>query len=426
MSKKTPPAGQLNVESRTIFHKDNLPILRGINTACVDMIYLDPPFNKNKKFTMPVGGKTETAYSDIFRRKDAKDEYVKSIQGENHELYAYLSGVNEFSNEYIYCYLVYMAVRLIECRRVLKDTGSLYLHCDPTMSHYLKVVLDCIFGEGRFRNEIVWYYTNASRGKKVLAKSHDVIFWYSKSDTYIFNRDEVLAPFDSGMTEWRYKKGGQAGKNMPKGKTPDDVYIMPSLNAMSAERTGYPTQKPLALIEKFILAGSREGDVVLDPFCGCATTCIAAEKWGRNWIGIDKGPFTYQEVSKRLQTLYSEQSGKSITHPLLLNGYVKAIRSTTPPRRSEDDQREIGYVYIIAHERTPGWLKVGIANDPVRRTHAFQTGCPFRAYKLLYAHPTPDYKEVERAIHKRFNAQGEWVQAEFEVVKDAIRAADKR
>jgi len=185
--------------------------------------------------------------------------------------------------------LCFLGIRLIEMHRILRPDGSLYLHCDPTASHYIKALLDAIFGRKNFRNEIIWYYKNASRGKKQFAKSHDVLFWFAKNaDSAVFNRESLLVPFDSGMTAWRYSRGGQKGKPAPKGKTPDDVIIMPSLNAMSKERTGYPTQKPLALYERIIEASTKPGDWVLDPFCGCATTPLAAERLGRKWIGMDE------------------------------------------------------------------------------------------------------------------------------------------
>ena len=120
-----------------------------------------------------------------------------------------------------------------------------------------------------------------------MPNSHDTLFWYNKTDNYVFNRKDILQPFDSKMTEWRYTKGGQKNKEMPKGKTPDDVITLPSINTMAKERTGYPTQKPIKLLERIIKASSNEGDIVLDPFCGCATTLIAAENLNRKWIGID-------------------------------------------------------------------------------------------------------------------------------------------
>ncbi len=155
---------------------------------------------------------------------------------------------------------------------------------------------------GVFRNEIVWHYANASRGKKQFAKSHDILLCYTKSEVYCFNRDDILVPFASGMTEWRYTKGGQAGKPMPKGKTPDDVISMPSLNAMAKERLGYPTQKPLALLERIIKASSNKDDIVLDPFCGCGTTVEAAKNLNRQFVGIDISSFAIDLVrDKRLK-----------------------------------------------------------------------------------------------------------------------------
>ena len=161
------PTMERNIQNRTIFCHDNLEILQGINSSCVDLIYLDPPFNTNKKFSAPIGSSAEGAdFPDIFREKDVKDEWLQSIKEDYDGLYQFLDGVKNLSNIvsdrknkhylYNYCYLAYMAIRLIECHRILKDTGSIYLHCDPTMSHYLKILLDIIFGEKNFRNEIVW------------------------------------------------------------------------------------------------------------------------------------------------------------------------------------------------------------------------------------------------------------------------------
>ena len=190
-----------------------------------------------------------------------------------------------------------MAVRLIPMRRVLAGTGSIYLHCDPTASHYLKLLMDAIFGKANFRNEVIWYYKNASRGKQQWAKAHDVIFWYSKSEKPIFNRSKILMPYENGMTAWRYKK---QGRTPPKGKPPDDVITLPSLNTMDSERLGYPTQKPLTLLEFVIQASSPPDGLVLDPFCGCGTAVHAAEKLGRRWAGIDISAFSIGLVRERI------------------------------------------------------------------------------------------------------------------------------
>ena len=169
-----------NVKNRTIFCKDNLEILRGFNSNSIDLIYLDPPFNKKKYFIAPVGSAAEGAdFHDYFRKGDVKEEWLGLIADQYPSLHNYIQGIGDIghiSNKY---YLCYMAVRIIEMRRVLKDTGSLYPHCDPLMSHYLKLLLDCIFGEGNFRNEVVWHYTGGGRSKSYFSRKHDIIFLFS-------------------------------------------------------------------------------------------------------------------------------------------------------------------------------------------------------------------------------------------------------
>ncbi|MGR3914451.1 MAG: DNA methyltransferase [Gammaproteobacteria bacterium] len=276
------------VKPNTIFTGDNLPILRGMDTSSVDLIYLDPPFNSKRDYAAPIGSAAAGAeFKDTWTLDDTDNAWWGEIAEINPALYKVIDASGAAGGKSDKAYCIYMAMRLLEMHRVLKATGSIYYHCDPTMSHAVKLVMDSIFGAKSFRNEVIWYYKNASRGKNLFAKSHDVVLWYSKSETYTFNRDDILAPFESGMTEWRYSKGGQSGAKMPKGKTPDDVFSIPALNTMAKERQGYPTQKPLALLKLIIQASSNEGGLVLDPFCGCATACVAAQHEGRNWIGID-------------------------------------------------------------------------------------------------------------------------------------------
>ena len=156
---------QANIKNRTIFCRDNLEVLQGIDSNCIDLIYIDPPFNKKKIFTAPIGSSAEGAeFRDIFREEDIKDEWIETIKQDQENVYSYLAGIKNYSNKYNYCYLCYMAIRLIEMHRILKSTGSMYLHCDTTMSHYLKLLLDCIFGEQEFRNEIIW---NTQFSKKI-------------------------------------------------------------------------------------------------------------------------------------------------------------------------------------------------------------------------------------------------------------------
>ena len=291
---------EINVVNRTLFHGDNLAFLRGINSGTVDLIATDPPFNKGKDFhATPDSLAAGARFQDRWTwHDDVHPEWVDRLEDDWPRVMGVINGSRLSYGDDMGAFLCFMGVRLIEMRRVLKPEGSLCLHCDPTASHYLKELLDAIFGRRSFRNEIVWHYKNASRGRKQFAKSHDVIFWYSRSpDAYVFNRDEVLVPYESGMTAWRYKK---QGKKPPAGKTPDDVVVMPSLNTMDKERTGYPTQKPLALYELIINAASNPGGWVLDPFAGCATTCVAAERRSRKWIGMDIWDRAHRTVLDRL------------------------------------------------------------------------------------------------------------------------------
>jgi site-specific DNA-methyltransferase (adenine-specific) len=276
------------MNTNRLYTGDNLYVLHGLNSGTADLIYLDPPFNTKRLYAAPVGSKAAGAsFKDMWTWKDVDEQYLDTLATHYPALARYIAGVGGVYSKAMMSYLTYMAQRVIEMHRILKDTGSLYLHCDPTASHYLKLLLDSIFGRKNFVNEIIWYYKNASRGKQRLAKAHDVILWYAKSSGYPFYKEAIVVPFESGMTQWRYARGGQAGKEPPKGKIPDDVFPLPSLNTMDKERTGYPTQKPLALLRWIVMMSSKEGDLVLDPFCGCATTCVAAQQLGRKWIGID-------------------------------------------------------------------------------------------------------------------------------------------
>ena len=295
----------------TLYHGDCLDVMNGWEAGCVDLIYLDPPFNSNANYNIIYGkdqaGKPRdepaqfTAFKDTwFWNVPARNRVDEISRAAGHPAHKAIKGLAEMLPETgMLAYLVYMADRIAAMHRVLKNNGSIYLHCDPTASHYLKTILDCVFGAENFINEVIWYYKNASRGKKTMAKSHDVIFWYAKGNKYTFRREHILQPYESGMTEWRYKK---MGKKPPKGKTPDDVITIPSLNTMDKERLGYPTQKPLTLIKRIIEASSNEGDIVLDPFCGCGTTAEAAYQLGRELIGIDISPYAITRIcSERLK-----------------------------------------------------------------------------------------------------------------------------
>ncbi|MGU9962995.1 MAG: DNA methyltransferase [Candidatus Halichondribacter symbioticus] len=287
----------------TLYTKDNLYILNGMNSETVDLIYLDPPFNSKRTWSAPIGSKAAGAsFKDMWTWQDVDEEYLNGLHKYPY-LVEYILSIGGIHGKSMMSYITYMTQRIIQMHRVLKDTGSLYLHVDPVASHYLKIVLDEIFGKDNFQNELIWYYKNASRGKKRHAKSHDIILYYSKSKKFTFNADEVLVPFESGMTAWSRIRDG---REMPKGKVPDDVLTIPAINGMAKERTGYPTQKPLALLHHIIQASSNKDEVVFDPFCGCATTCVAAQQLQRQWIGIDI-------EAQAVDLLVARLSGKSDT-----------------------------------------------------------------------------------------------------------------
>ena len=319
----------MNVKSRTIFCEDNYYILKGMDSNIIDLIYLDPPFNSNRKYTAPVGSKAKGAgFSDIFREEDVKNSWVKILEKHYKNLSIYLSAVKQTSNKSNYCYLVYMSIRLIEMHRILKDNGSIYLHCDSTMSHYLKQVLDIIFGEKNFRNHICWHYNKWTNSAKHFQKNTDAILFYTKTDNYVFNKEYIFTNYQKGIIEKGFttNKPRGVGRQLivydkekskeeiakkkydkiiyreQKGTVLSDNWDINYISSNSKERVGYPTQKPLALLDRIIKASSDEGDVVLDPFCGCATTCVSAELLDRQWIGIDVSKEAYRLVKSRLES----------------------------------------------------------------------------------------------------------------------------
>ncbi|MCP5379488.1 MAG: restriction endonuclease [Novosphingobium sp.] len=362
--------------SNTLYYGDNLHVLREhVRDGSVDLIYLDPPFNSNANYNIlfksPEGQDSDAqieAFEDTWHWNDtaetAFDEVMKSGNTAAFEL---LRAMRAFLGENdMMAYLAMMAVRLIELHRVLKPTGSLYLHCDPTASHYLKLLLDGVFGARQFRNEIVWERTNAHNMKTAaFTRSNDVIFFYTKSDHYSFNTiytdygPEQMKRFKADENGRLYKAENltfsSANKNRQfewRGTRPPEnrswgasleqleqwwaegrilkkrdgsprmdglkIYLdetkgkpvgtnwtdINRVGNTSGERLGYPTQKPLALLERIIAASSNEGDVVLDPFCGCGTAVHAAQKLGRQWIGIDVTHLAISLIEKRMKDAF--------------------------------------------------------------------------------------------------------------------------
>ncbi len=259
--------------------------MRGMNSESVDLIYLDPPFNSNSNYAAPIGSKAAGAeFQDTWSLNDLDIAWLDLIENRYPALNRVIQAAMTDSDK---SYLIYMAVRLLEMKRILKNTGSIYLHCDPTMSHYLKLVMDAIFGRNQFKNEVIWHYGLGGSSNRMYSKKHDVVLLYTKSKEYYFDKPQI-----------------KATSNMLKGKMKgiSDTWIdIPALNNMAKERTGYPTQKPLKLLERIIKASSNEGDIVFDPFCGCATTLVAADRLERQWIGIDISYKAVELVTERVK-----------------------------------------------------------------------------------------------------------------------------
>ncbi len=363
----------------TLYYGDNLPVLRKeIKDESVDLIYLDPPFNSqasyNVLFRSPTGEQSHAqieAFGDTWHwgheAESAFDEVVHGWNTNTIELLRALRSVLKEND--MMAYLCMMAIRILELHRVLKKTGTIYLHCDPTASHYLKLLMDSIFGTERFRNEIIWL-RSTPRGHAFtrFPSSHDTLLCYAKDDRCTWNAAAVFDAYDLddldekteekysltdpdgrryqltsllnpnpnrphltyeflGVTKvWRWTKDRMRSAHaeglviQPKpgavprfkryldeqrGKPIADVWTdIPPINSQAQERLGYPTQKPLALLERIVAASSNEGDTVLDPFCGCGTAVHAAQKLKRAWLGIDITHLAISLIEKRLNDAF--------------------------------------------------------------------------------------------------------------------------
>ena len=353
-----------NWKNQTIWTGDNLPIMRGMNSESVDLLYLDPPFNSKTDYSAPIGSKAAgAAFKDTWALSDVDVEWANLIEGKHPSIYRVLLAAMTDSDK---SYLIYMAARLLEMKRILKPKGSIYLHCDPTMSHYLKLLMDAVLGRSNFRNDIAWK-RKAGRGETQntairFGVTSDILLFYARSSETVLNRqyrpnnpayiaskfthvdhggrryhlDNLTSPSPRPNLVYEYK-----GYNPPKngwavsrermeqmdregrihfpsdksrrlrrirfldelrGETVDTLWDdLPPINSQAQERVGYPTQKPLALLGRIIQASSNEGDMVLDPFCGCATACIAAQRLNREWAGIDISSKAADLVQQRMR-----------------------------------------------------------------------------------------------------------------------------
>ena len=288
----------------------------------------------------PIGSPAAGAeFKDIWTDEDIKNEWHGQIAEQHEDLYQIIQASEAVYDKSMKIYLTAMAVRLFEMKRILKPTGSIYLHCDPTASHYLKMVMDSLFGKSNFRNEVVWYYKGNSISVKKYPAKHDILLYYAGNNATF---TPILIPY-AASTHRRYNHVDEDGRRykisalrdgkqekvyMGAGKKADDVWDIPLIRKKK-ERTGWPTQKPLALLERISKASSNEGDVVLDPFCGCATACVAAEKLQRKWIGIDISPSA--EVITKIRLEEASQQGALFSPIQISDVFVQS----EPPARTD-------------------------------------------------------------------------------------------
>ena len=376
-----------NWANQTVWTGDCLDIMRGMNSESVDLIYLDPPFNSEADYAAPIGSEAAGAeFKDTWGLDEIKLAWHGLIEEENPGLYRYLASVKDVHGKSMMAYLIYMSVRIMEMKRLLKPDGSIHLHCDDHARHYLKVIMDSIFGRNQFGVEITWQRTS-SKNDTVFGRVTDSIFCYGsepsddlanrlpldekylnknyryhgvhgrwrihdltakgtsggesgrlwrnfdpanyggrhwsppKTGEYAKYLDEILTPgylsikgvhqrldflHENGFIYYPKKKDGFPGLVrylMPQqSKIPTNLWTdIPPVSSSSIENTDYPTQKPIALVRRILQAYTKPGDVTLDPFCGCATACIAAEVEGRDWVGIDIAPKAAELVALRMQ-----------------------------------------------------------------------------------------------------------------------------
>jgi len=322
----------------TFYHGDCLFVLKhDITRESVDLIYLDPPFFTGK---VQKGTKKWQPEAMELSFEDSKRFWSEKADEMREKSPAWLRHIAIKRPDFA-SYLWYMMDRLNACHKILKNTGSIYLHCDYRASHYLKMVMDEIFGDDKFRNEIVWHYTSGGVSKRRFAKKHDILFFYSKSDRYYFEQQKYKRFLDKSKgydPRIEYFKDEESGRDYRVNIMPDVWTDIGIISPNSFERFGYPTQKPEALLERIIKASSNEGDLVLDPFCGCGTAVIVASKLNRKFIGIDIHPTAFEVIKNRGHELFAESRyiSRDLDEALTMNprqfeGWVNEYYKATKP-----------------------------------------------------------------------------------------------
>ena len=393
-----------NFPDNVLYELDNLDVLRGMNSETVDLIATDPPFNTKRNRSGTAGFYVDNwkwgdtgKLPDQWAWNEVHPVWLEQIKDDNPALYEVIEAARACHGEDIAAFLCFLSVRLLECHRVLKPAGSIYLHCDHTASGYIRMAMDAVFGAKNFRNEIVWCYTGPSNTKRWFPRKHDTIFLYTKGDEWTFNSEAVLVAYNEKYVQ-RFSKqyneradkssifsgGHNTERNQElarQGKVPEDWWPEFSpVGRIASERTGSPDQKPLALYERIILASSNPGDLVLDPFAGCATTIIAARKHNRRWIGIDRRTDARFHVVMRIMNIKAQDAEELRTKRPDLSDYLDsqfarydAHYRTKAPERTDTGETAAPVLDPVwrpmAYEQ-PAWQRLNHAEmrDILQRT----------------------------------------------------------
>ena len=344
---------RLNFKNRTLYHGDNLDFLRGMNSETVHLIATDPPFKKQRDFHDRKG-----EFSDKWSwDKDIHPDWLESLYDDWRTVYEVIDAAKHAYGQDMGAFLCFMAVRLIEMRRILRPDGSLYLHIDHTAHAWMKCLLDAVFGPKNFVNEIVWLYKTGGTSKRWFGRKHDTILFYGKTRNYIFNplKDKSYLSHKYGfsnVTIMQDKRGPYTLIGMR------DYWDIPALRGNQPETVGFPTQKPLALYERIIKASSNEGDMVLDPFCGCATTCVAAEKLGRQWVGMDRWPKAPDVILERLEKEGLSAADLEAARQLGMLHKGDVTLETAPPTRTDAGEETVPYLKLKTPIPKEPWEKL--------------------------------------------------------------------
>ena len=366
--------GVANFPNRVLYQGDNLAFLRGMNSESVHLIATDPPFNKGKDFhatpdSLADGASFQDRWRwvddtrDATKRADVHPAWMKLISEQHPAVWGIIESSKHSAGYDMAAFLCWLGVRLLEMHRILRPDGSLYLHIDHKAHAYVKCLLDAIFGNGEgnkpgFRNEIVWAYTGPGVATRWFPRKHDTLLFYTKSNKWVFHPQFV--PHKSGLhndgTVFNKVDGDEAEVRAKerRGKPVEDYWtdIGTGAHISKHERTGYPTQKPIALLERIIKASSNPGDIVLDPFCGCATTPVAAERLGRQWVGMDLWDGAYGMVVDRMND--ARQLLADIPPAVQLCTTPPTGRTTPNPPRRYSPPLQAGQKAAATRLRRPG------------------------------------------------------------------------